>query len=103
LGAAGGRRLRLDLDRIPIYPETARLCSILGLDPLGLIGSGSLLVTCDPCDSPALVEALTAAGIEITEIGEGLEEGPDVEALRGGAPAELPLFERDELSRLAER
>lgn len=103
LGAAGGRRLRLHLDRIPIYPETARLCSILGLDPLGLIGSGSLLVTCDPHDTPALVEALTAAGIETTEIGEVLEEGTDVEALHGGVPAELTFFERDELSRLAKR
>lgn len=100
LGAAGGRRLRLHLDRIPIYPETERLCSILGLDPLGLIGSGSLLMTCAPGDAPALAKAVAAAGIAITDIGEVLEESGGLEALRDGSPEELPLFERDEVSRL---
>jgi hydrogenase expression/formation protein HypE len=100
LGAAGGRRLRLHLDRIPVYEETARICSILGIDPLGLIGSGSLLIACAPCDATALAAAVTAAGIEITQIGEALEEGDGVEALRAGLPVELPRFERDEVSRI---
>ncbi len=100
LGAAGGRRLRLHLDRIPIYPETARLCSLLGLDPLGLIGSGSLLITCAPVAAAALVQAIASAGITVTDIGEVLGKGPGLEVLRDGRPAELPVFERDEVSRL---
>lgn len=100
LGAAGGRRLRLHLDRIPVYDETARICSILGIDPLGLIGSGSLLIACSARDAAALAVAVTAAGIEITDIGEALEEGEGVEALRAGLPAELPRFDRDEVSRI---
>ncbi len=100
LGAAGGRRLRLHLDSIPIYAQTGRICALLGIDPLGLIGSGSLLITVVPDEAQALVEALTAAGIGVSDIGEVLEEGQGVEALRGGAPAALPLFERDEVSRL---
>ncbi len=59
LGAAGGRRLRLHLDRIPIYPQTARICDILGIDPLGLIGSGSLLITVAAAGAQALAEALS--------------------------------------------
>jgi hydrogenase maturation factor len=100
LGAAGGRRLRLHLDRIPIYPQTARICALLGIDPLGLIGSGSLLITCAPAEAQALAEALAAAGVEATDVGEVLEEGHGVEAVQGGAPAVLPSFERDEVSRL---
>ena len=100
LGAAGGRRLRLHLDAIPIYPETRRICSILGIEPLGLIGSGSLLIVCSPGDAPALAGAVAAAGVAVTEIGEVLGEGQGVEALYAGAPAVLPLFERDEVSRL---
>jgi hydrogenase expression/formation protein HypE len=100
LGAAGGRRLRLHLDRIPVYPETARICAILGIDPLGLIGSGSLLITCAPRDADRLAHAVRAAGIDITDIGEVLEEGQGLEVLRAGIPAELPWFERDEVSRL---
>lgn len=100
LGAAGGRRLRLHLDRIPVYPQTARICDLLGLDPLGLIGSGSLLITVASEGAPALAQAIRGAGIEVSEIGEVLEEGQGVEALRGGAPAVLPSFDRDEVSRL---
>jgi hydrogenase maturation factor len=100
LGAAGGRRLRLHLDRIPVYPQTARICAMMGIDPLGLIGSGSLLIVCSPRDAVALAEAITAAGIEVTDIGEILEEGQGVEALRHGDPAELPFFYRDEVSKL---
>ena len=58
LGAAGGRRLRLHLDRIPVYPQTARICDLLGLDPLGLIGSGSLLITVASEEAPALAQAI---------------------------------------------
>ncbi len=101
LGAAGGRRLRLHLDRVPLYPQTLRLCSILGLDPLGLIGSGSLLITCSPAEVPALLAALTEAGIEVTDIGEVLGPGEGVEAYRDGVPAEWPTFDRDEVSRLS--
>jgi hydrogenase expression/formation protein HypE len=100
LGAAGGRRLRLHLDRVPIYPQTARISRLLDLDPLGLIGSGSLLVTCASGEAQALAEAITGAGIEVTDIGEVLEEGDGVEALRHGTAAVLPAFERDEVSRL---
>jgi hydrogenase expression/formation protein HypE len=100
LGAAGGRRLRLHLDRIPIYPQTARICDIMGIDPLGLIGSGSLLITVGPAEAQAVAEAVGAAGIEVTDIGEVLDEGRGVEVLRNGAPDVLPTFERDEVSRL---
>ena len=100
LGAAGGRRLRLHLDRVSMYPQTARICDILGVDPLGLIGSGSLLITVAPGEARALAEAITAAGIQVSDIGEVLEEGQGVDALRNGAPAVLPRFDRDEVSRL---
>jgi hydrogenase expression/formation protein HypE len=100
LGAAGGRRLRLHLDRIPVYAETKRVCSIMGIDPLGLIGSGSLLIACAPGDARALAGAVAAAGIAVTDIGEVLKKGQGLEVLRDGAPAELPSFDRDEVSRL---
>ncbi len=58
LGAAGGRRLRVHVDRIPVYPQTARVCSILGIDPLGVIGSGSLLITCSAADAGPLAAAV---------------------------------------------
>jgi hydrogenase expression/formation protein HypE len=100
LGAAGGRRLRLHLERIPIYPLTDRICAALGLDPLGLIGSGSLLITCAPAEAAPLAAAISEAGIEVAEIGEVLGAGEGIEAFDNGAPAIWPVFQRDEVSRL---
>ena len=101
LGAAGGRRLRLHTEKIPVYPQTRRICAVMGLDPLGLIGSGSLLITCSPSDASALLEAVAAESIEIAVIGEVLDRGEGVEALSDGMPAEWPYFDRDEVSRLS--
>jgi hydrogenase expression/formation protein HypE len=100
LAAAGGFRLRVDVDAIPIYPETRRICEVLGLDPLGLIGSGSLLITCAADRTAELVGALRAQEIAVSEIGEAVGPGQGVEAHRGGMPASWPRFDRDEVSRL---
>jgi hydrogenase expression/formation protein HypE len=100
LGAAGGRRLRVHMEKIPVYPQTKRVCEALGLDPLGLIGSGSLLITCDAADAAGLCRTLLVAGVEVAEIGEVLGFGEGVEAFEGGRPVKWPVFERDEVSRL---
>jgi hydrogenase maturation factor len=100
LSAAGGCRLRVHMERIPVYPHTERLCEALGLDPLGLLGSGALLIACSPDDAGRLGEALRTAGIEATEIGEVVGAGQGVEALRNGLGVEWPEFDRDEMTRL---
>jgi hydrogenase expression/formation protein HypE len=102
LGAAGGRRLRVDMDGILVYPETRHLCALLGLDPLGLIGSGSLLITCAEDQAGALATAIAAEGIEATVIGKVLEEGRGIEAWQGGERRDWPRFPRDEVSRLTD-
>jgi hydrogenase maturation factor len=73
----------------------------MGLDPLGLIGSGSLLITCSADQTDALMTAILRAGIDVTVIGEVGGEGRGVEAHCGSLPAEWPHFERDEVSRLS--
>ena len=109
LAEAAGHAIEVDVDAVPIYPETRRLCDLLGVDPLGLIGSGSLLIACDPQHSGDLATALTTAGIETTDIGRvlGSLAGPAsavpglaVQARRGGALVAWPVFEVDEVARL---
>lgn len=103
-GLAGGHRIRADMDRIPVFPETRRVCELLGIDPLGLIGSGSLLIACRPGGVATLIAQLAAEGIEATDIGEVLEPAAPgdaiVEGARAGAPAEWPRFAVDEVARL---
>ena len=105
LGVAGGHRLRVYPDRIPVFGPTARICKLLDLSPLGLIGSGSLLIACGPEGCPGLSENLHEAGIPVASIGEVLEEGSGVEALEreGGRPVPWPTFETDEIARLYSR
>ena len=100
LSVACGREIAVDRSAVPVFAETARLCALLGADPLGLIGSGSLLICCDPDESGALLEALRAAGIEATEIGALGRPGAGVTARADGRPAAWPAFAVDEAARL---
>lgn len=100
LGEAGGHRIRVDMDRIPIFPETRKLTGLLGLDPLGLIGSGSLLITCAAAAVDTLAAAIRSAGVAVAVIGEVLTPGKGIEALRGGRTVRWPCFEVDEITRL---
>jgi hydrogenase maturation factor len=113
LAAAGGCSIGVDLDVVPYYEETLRVCHLLGADPLGLIGSGSLLICCAPEQVGMLLASLTAAGIEALRIGTLLESGqgvqawhgaadPQTAALRGAAPVPWPHFAVDEVARMLE-
>jgi len=100
LSAAGGCRLRVDLDRIPVFSETRMICRLLGAHPLGLIGSGSLLICCRAKHAGRLEMDLRRAGIEATCIGEVAELGIGVRGFKRGRPAPWPRFEVDEIARL---
>lgn len=100
LAAATGLGVLVHRDRVPVSPETARLCDLLGADPLGLIASGSLLICCDPASVDGLEGALAAAGAPCADIGELTEPAAGVRADSGGAPADWPDFATDEAARL---
>jgi hydrogenase expression/formation protein HypE len=121
LASAAGRDVVVHADRVPVLPEAARLCALLGADPLGLIGSGSQLVCCDPEDAEALTARLDEAGIAAADIGEfggvggasRAEGGASrasgggstiphdaVTALRDGRPVPWPEFAVDEAVRI---
>ena len=100
LAAATGRGVLVHRDRVPVSPETRRVCALLGADPLGLIASGSLLICCDPAEAAVLAGKLAAAGIQATDIGELTEEGAGVVALERDRPASWPSFDIDEAARL---
>jgi len=89
-------RIGVDLDRIPVLPPTAGICRRYAIDPLGLIGSGALLVTVPAARVPGLLAAWTRAGIAGRVIG-GIEPGRGVRALRHGRRVSFPWVVRDEI------
>lgn len=96
LAAASGLGARLVDQPLPVAPETRALCAHFGIDVLGLISSGSLLVVCDPAETTRLIDALRPANLAAAHIGwmQPAEAGFQI----GDRP--LPAFDRDELARV---
>ncbi len=103
LSIAGKHRIRIDMDRIPVFQETQRICDLFDISPLGLIGSGSLLICCNPDTKDEILTGIRKAGIDATCIGEVLENGEGVVAMDGLNPVEWPTFKVDEIARLFKR
>ena len=61
--------LHIDIDAIPVYPETQALCSRFGLDPLGLLASGAGLIVCPQRAIKKLRQELGTANITFSTIG----------------------------------
>ena len=91
--------ISIDRDRLPVLPECQVVCDALGLDPLGLIASGALLVTVARREAAALIRALKAEGIPSFEIGVVTDTDQGLTIKSGDSVGDLPLFERDELAR----
>jgi hydrogenase expression/formation protein HypE len=96
LAKASDKTLFVEPAAIPVPPLAARVCGILGLDPLATIASGALLLTVAREDSGAVIKALEAASIPCAEIGEVVGEGARVE----GPDGLMPEPERDALATL---
>jgi hydrogenase expression/formation protein HypE len=95
-------RLDVDLDRIPVYPQTARICRHYAIDPLGLIGSGALLVALPQGRASGLLRAWAREGIVGHVIGS-VESGRGVRATRQGRRVAFPWLARDEVIRALSR
>ena len=103
LSLAGGHRIAVYLDNIPIFEQTRKICRVLDLDPLGLIGSGSLLICCRPTKTEPMIQKLASQDIAATVIGKVLEPGEGITAFDHGQPASWPQFETDEITTLFNR
>jgi len=86
--------------KIAVLDECKAICDKLTLNPLGLLASGSLIITLPSSETPKLLEALSEAGINASIIGKvvGAKDGLKIHTTSG--IQEMPRFERDELARL---
>ena len=100
LADAAGVGLRIDGDRIVTLPEGAELCRAFGLDPLGTLASGALLMTLAPADAGAVIHALAREGIDSHWIGQVIARERGVLLVDGKGERPLPVFARDEIARL---
>jgi hydrogenase maturation factor len=100
LSIAGGHQIRINLETIPIFAQTRKICRLFEIDPLGLIGSGSLLICCRQKEYRSLMAAIGKAGVEVACIGEVMAKGQGVEARKNKKQVAWPCFEADEITKL---
>lgn len=100
LSEAAAVGLEVEETQIPILEETRRLCQEFQMDPLGLIASGALLITCHPRDTDRLLRAITGVGVPVSRIGRVVSPARGV-VLTGPAGARpFPAFDRDEIVKI---
>ena len=99
IASAAGVGILVEEENIPILTECKAVCERLSLNPLGLLASGSLIITLPSTETSNLLAALNRAGINASIIGKVLaaEAGVKIRTRRG--MENLPQFERDELAR----
>lgn len=98
MAIASGKGFELFNDDLPISRETEVICAALGLDPAGLISSGSMLIAIP--ESRDLINRLGEAGIPAARIGRVIEQGRFV--LTNGQKKGFKWGEKDELWSLME-
>lgn len=101
LAQASGLQIRLRSDDVPILSETVAICEALGLDPMGLLASGALLVVVAPESCDTLCGTIQSNGSAAICIGD-LASGGRAAIIDSRSSEPLPRFERDELARYLE-
>jgi hydrogenase maturation factor len=102
LARAAGVGLRAWPARVPVLPETAAVCAVLGADPLQLIASGALLAGVEAGSVDRVVGALEAAGIPARIVAEVVPEREGIQVEADGEWMDLVPAERDEAARILE-
>jgi hydrogenase maturation factor len=100
LALASGVGLEVGAADIPVFEETRQLCQVYGLDPLGVIASGALLIAVPEASVTPICDALAAAGIAVAPIARAVPvaRGLVMNTPRGALP--LPRYDQDEIARL---
>jgi len=100
IARASGTGMVVERDAIPVLPESSTLCREFGLDPLGTLTSGTLIVTLPGSSGALLVDALGREGIAARVIGTVTDGGFYLK--EGDMLSPLPHSEKDEITRIFE-
>ena len=97
MALASEKEVEVDLEKVRIYEESRILCQEYGMDPLGVIASGALLLTISPSDFSRLEVAFQKASIPFQVIGK-VKQGPARVLTKDGK--EIRPLSRDEILKI---
>ena len=101
LSMAAGVEIEVEKDCIPIYEESRILCEAFGLNPLGVIASGALLITASPPETEKILQRAHKHGVTMTRIGRVKAVGPPSATMVTSKGYErVPYFDRDEVVKI---
>ncbi len=100
LAQAASVGLEVFREAVPLLPEGQQFCAEFGLDPLGTIASGSLLIALPEEEVPALRAALEPRGFPVAVIGRVLDAADGLWLNEGNTRRPLPRFPADEITKL---
>jgi hydrogenase expression/formation protein HypE len=101
LAMAAGVEIVVEESCIPVYAESQILCDTYGLNPLGVIGSGGLLVTAPHREADKILRAAQSQGVTMTDIGYvGVAGPPSVTMLTHDGTKPVPYFAADEITKI---
>ena len=100
LASASGCGVDVLRDAIPVLPETSAICTHFGIDPIGLLGSGALLVAASPSNRSTVEQAARQSGFPITLIGRLVDATEGCTMLTSAGRVPLPRFDADEVTRV---
>jgi len=89
-------------DKIDLLPDSQKLCAEYGLDPLGTITSGSLILATDPENSKKVLEVYLNSGMRASVIGRVEEKSFGIKIIKDGREGDLKWSEKDEITRIFE-
>jgi len=85
-------------ENIPVLPECKAICTKFGIDPLGLLASGALVITLPCSETSKLLKGLRKIGINANVIGKIVEAKKGLKIHTIAGTRDLPQFKRDELA-----
>lgn len=100
LAVVSGAGVEIDAEAVPILTETRAVATALGIDPLGMLASGSLLIATRPEGAEGIVHDIEAAGIRVSVVGRLTDDPEEASLISDGEKRPLPEFAVDEVARL---
>jgi len=98
MAEACGAGITIEASTINVLPETQVVCEAAGLDPMGLLASGSLLIAVADDDCDRAIRAIESAGIPARRLGTVAEEQAGV-IMMDEEGTVVPRFVADEVAR----
>lgn len=100
IAEASGLGAEVQRDAIPLLPETRILCAHYGIDPLGLLSSGALLVAANPAGRDELRRSAEDGGVPLTWIGTFTSPDQGLFMVDASGRHPIPRYDSDEVTRV---